>query len=113
MKLPLLALLAVFCNVGAQLAMKWSGRSSAAADTVAYWFSPWLAAAVLLYGASFLLTVRVVAVNPLSVASPAMAGGSFFLVALASSFLLGEPMGVQKIAGIALIFVGISLLARA
>ena len=109
MNAPLLALCAVLCNVAAQLAMKYAGRDGAAASGVAAWMSPWLLGAVALYAASFLLTVRVFAVNPLSVASPAMAGATFFLIALASSLLLNEAMGVQKLLGMGLILVGILL----
>lgn len=112
MKEPLIALVAVFCNVAAQLAMKYAGRENQIAKSLAFWFSPWLISAVVLYGLSFLLTVRVFAVNPLSVASPAMAGCTFFLIALASGFLLGEGLGYQKLAGIGLIFVGIVILTR-
>ena len=112
MKEPWIALISVICNVSAQLAMKHSGREQQVGNTLASWFTPWLLLAVVLYGLSFLLTVRVFAVNPLSVASPAMAGGTFVLVTLASSFLLGEGMGYQKLMGIGFIFIGITLLAR-
>ena len=65
--------------------------------------------AVALYGLSFLLTVRVSAVNPLSIASPAMAGCTFLLIALASSVVLHEAMGLQKLLGMGLIVIGIVL----
>lgn len=112
MKEPWIALIAVICNVGAQLSMKYAGQEQQAAKSLAMWLSPWLISAVMLYGVSFLLTVRVVAVNPLSVASPAMAGGTFLLITMASWLLLDEGMGTQKIVGIALIFMGIVLLTR-
>src|SRR5688572_2921797 len=104
MKEPLIALVAVLCNASAQLAMKYAGRDQQIERTVASWLSPWLISAVVLYGLSFLLTIRVFTANPLSVASPAMAGCTFFLIALASYFLLGEGLGYQKLLGIALIF---------
>lgn len=107
-----IALIAVICNVGAQLAMKYAGRAQQIGNTLASWFSPWLCAAVALYGLSFLLTVRVFAVNPLSVAAPAMAGCTFLLVALASWGLLGEGLGYGKLIGITLIFAGIAVLTR-
>ena len=110
MNAPLIALFAVLCNVAAQLAMKYAGRESAAVSGLGPWMSPWLFAAVGLYGLSFLLTLRVFAVNPLSVASPAMAGCTFLLIGLASSVFLHEAMGVQKMAGMALIVVGRSCL---
>lgn len=112
MNAPWIALVSVLCNVGAQLAMKYGGQVPSASDALAPWRSPWLLGAVMLYGLSFLLTVKVVAVNPLSVASPAMAGSTFFLVTLMSWLLLGESMGLQKLAGITLIVGGIVLLSR-
>lgn len=112
MKEPLIAMIAVLCNVFAQLSAKQAGASGAGGANIHAWLSPWLLAAVLLYGLAFVLMVRVFAVNPLSVASPAMAGGTFLLVALASWLLLGEGLGLQRIAGIALIFLGILVLTR-
>ncbi|HZW23313.1 hypothetical protein [Noviherbaspirillum sp.] len=112
MKEPLIALIAVLCNVIAQLSVKQAGTTGAAGTGWQSWLSPWLFGAVFLYGLAFVLMVRVYAVNPLSVASPTMAGGTFLLVALASWLLLGEGMGVQRIAGIFLIFLGIYVLTR-
>jgi multidrug transporter EmrE-like cation transporter len=109
---PLLALIAVLCNVAAQLAAKHAGHAIQLQKDLTPWLSPWLFSAVALYGISFLLMVRVYAVNPLSVASPTMAGGTFLLITLASSVFLGESIGVQKLSGIGLIFIGILLLSR-
>ncbi|RZI43616.1 hypothetical protein EGT07_07530 [Herbaspirillum sp. HC18] len=112
MKEPLIALIAVLCNVFAQLSAKHAGQAGNLAKGLQYWFSPWLFAALALYGLAFVLMVRVYSVNPLSVASPAMAGGTFLLIAIASWLLLGEELGYQRIAGIGFIFAGIVLLAR-
>ena len=112
MKEPLIALIAVFCNVAAQLAAKQAGPTMQFSKGMLAWLSPWLMAAVALYGVAFVLMVRVYAVNPLSVASPVMAGGTFLLIALASTLLLGEGLGSQKLTGIALIFLGIVALSR-
>lgn len=112
MKEPWIALIAVLCNVGAQLAMKYAGSAGQNARGLAMWLSPWLLAAVVMYGMSFLLTVRVFGMNPLSLASPAMAGATFFLVSLSSWYLLGEGMGIQKISGMALIIAGVVLVSR-
>lgn len=112
MKEPWIAIIAVLINAGAQLSMKYAGSQMQEAKGFAMWFSPWLLCALAFYGLSFLLVVRVLAVNPLSVASPAMAGGTFLLITLASWLLLGEGLGFQKVAGIALIFLGIVVLTR-
>ena len=109
---PLIALAAVICNVSAQLSMKHAGDTGHTGAELSAWLSPWLLGSIVLYGASFLLTVRVMAVNPLSIASPTMAGGTFLLITLASWLLLGEGMSYQKLIGLALIFCGIIVLAR-
>jgi multidrug transporter EmrE-like cation transporter len=115
---PLIALLAVFCNASAQVAMKFAGRAglsgaAVAADTTSRWLawlSPWLLASVALYGLSFLLTIRVFANNALSVASPLMAGLTFVCIVMASWLVLGEAMDVRKVGGIVLILAGIVVL---
>lgn len=108
-----MAVVAVLCNVLAQLAMKQAGQVRPNALDPASWMTPWLLAAIGLYGASFLLTTRVFAVNPLSVASPIMAGATFVLIALSSCVLLGEGFGWLKLAGMVLVLGGIALLSLA
>jgi len=110
--LPWLALIAVVCNVGAQLAIKSAGERVTATGGITAWLDPILALAVALYGLSFLLTVKVFAVNPLTIAAPIMAGGSFALVALAGSWLLGETPGLVRLGGMAMIVLGIVLIVR-
>ena len=112
MKEPLIALIAVLCNVFAQLSAKQAGTASKFGTSLQSWLSPWIITALVLYGLAFVLMVRVYAVNPLSVASPAMAGGTFLLIALSSWLVLGEGLGIQRVAGISLIFLGIYLLTR-
>jgi multidrug transporter EmrE-like cation transporter len=109
---PLIAVIAVICNVFAQLSAKHAGPALQLGKGLQSWLSPWLLVAVILYGVAFVLMVRVYAANPLSVASPVMAGGTFLLIALASWLLLGEGLGYQRIAGIGLIFLGIFVLTR-
>lgn len=110
MKEPLLILLAVLCNAGAQIALK-----AGAADEMSNWRS-WLTPGILsgltLYGVSFVLTVRVYAVNALSVISPLMAGAIFVLISVAARLLFGEHFSLGKSAGILLILAGIMLLSR-
>lgn len=110
MKEPLLILLAVLCNAGAQIALK-----TGAVDEMSNWRS-WLNAGILsglaLYGISFVLTARVYAVNALSVISPLMAGAIFVLISVAARFLFAEHFTLGKTAGILLILSGILLLSR-
>jgi multidrug transporter EmrE-like cation transporter len=111
LKDPWIALLAVICNVAAQIAMKYAGRDIQSQKYM-LWLSPWLLIALALYGGSFILTVRIFASNQLSIASPAMAGATFLFIVLASYYLLGETISYQKLAGIGIIFIGIVVLAR-
>ena len=101
----ILSITAVLCNVSAQICIKLAnqpGRSVMKGweTWISPWLTPWIVAALLLYGASFVLTVRIFALLPLSIAAPAMAGATFFLVALASTFLLGEHLSYLNISGI-------------
>lgn len=109
MNQPLLALIAVLCNVAAQFAMKFAGRGLEEQSGIAAWITPWILIAASLYGISFLLTIRVFAANPLTLASPVMAGGTFLLIALFGS-LLGENIRLATIAGMLFILGGIILL---
>ena len=100
---------AVLCNTGAQIALK----AGAAPDIRwQHYLSPYPLIGLLLYGASFVFTVRIYADYPLSVISPLMAGAIFMLVSLASAIFFGEPVTTKKIAGIALIVAGIGLLSH-
>lgn len=101
---------AIACNAGAQVALKF-GASDALHRWQA-WFSPSILGGLLLYGISFMLTVRVYADFPLGVISPVMAGGIFMLITLASVLLFGEALTLGKIAGMGCIVVGILLLAK-
>lgn len=67
MREPLLILLALLCNAGTQIAIK-----TGAADEMSswrIWLNPGILSVPALYGISFVLTVRVYAVNTLSVIS--------------------------------------------
>ena len=110
MREPLLILLAVLCNAGAQIALK-----TGAAGEMSSWRN-WLNFGILsglaLYGISFVMTVRVYAVNALSVISRLMAGAIFVLISAAARLLFNEPITLIKSAGMLLILAGIALLSR-
>lgn len=111
MRSLLWVLAAILCNVAAQLAMK---TAAVRADgTAAAWLSPALFLALLLYGLSFALTIRIFALYPLSIISPIMAGAIFLCVALGAALLFAEPLTLQKIVGIGVIVLGIAILAKA
>lgn len=98
-----LALLTVVLNVGAQIAIKLAAGNLVSAQMVA---------ALVLYCASFVLTFKIYAVNPLSLAAPLMAGLTFMLTPLAAVAFLGETLGVARVAGIGLILAGIVVVSR-
>ena len=113
MNQPWLALLAVCCNVAAQLTIKQAGHAVVIqGQGLLAWLHPLLLLALTLYGLSFLLTVKVFAVNPLTVAAPIMAGGTFVLVGLAGTWLLGEHLHLTRWLGMGLILAGIMLITR-
>ncbi len=99
---------AILCNATAQLTLK----AGAVADLRWQIFlTPSLLTGVVLYGISFLLTIKIYAKYPLSVISPLMAGAIFMLVSLGSALFFSEPVTLQKTIGIVLILAGIGVLA--
>lgn len=113
----LLAISAILCNVSAQIAMKLASQTDRVfiqglSSWLSPWLTPWIIAALALYGASFVLTVRVVSLVSLSLATPVMAGATFLLVSLASIVFLGEDISDIKILGMLLIIAGIYCLVR-
>lgn len=111
MQQPWLIALAILMNVGAQLSIKFAGGGPAR-SLLQQLLSPWLLLALFLYGLSFLLTVRIYAVNQLSVAAPFMAACTFMLIYLLSYLLFTEPLTLTKSAGLVLIVLGMTLLLR-
>lgn len=107
-----LALLAICCNVIAQISMKYAGQSTLGKNSILNLISPWIFSSVFFYGVSFLLTIRVFALNPISTASPFMAGGNFFLVAIFGYFLFDEMFSLTKFLGIFFILIGIIILSN-
>ena len=104
-------ILAVLCNVSAQVALKLGASTELTRWQT--WLSPAIITGLVFYGISFILTLRIYADYPLSIISPLMAGAIFMLISLASALFFAEPVTVQKIGGIALIVAGIALLSRA
>lgn len=101
---------AVICNAAAQLALKHGGMSGL--HRWHDWINLPLMAGALLYGVSFILTVKVYAAYPLSVISPLMAGCIFILITLGAAWFFAEPVTLQKLGGMLLIVAGIVLLGK-
>jgi multidrug transporter EmrE-like cation transporter len=110
MKSILWIVAAVLCNASAQAALKLGASTELTRWQT--WLSPALLAGLVLYGISFVLTVRVYADYPLGIISPLMAGAIFVLINLFSALLFHEPVTLDKVIGIVFIVVGIALLGR-
>jgi small multidrug resistance pump len=103
-QLPLFIVLAVLLNTTAQVLLKVAGGKGGL-------LSVWMACAVGAYGISFLLTAKIFARNQISTVGPLMAGATFLCVLAAGVLLFREPLGLQKMAGVGAILVGILLLS--
>ncbi|KJS07898.1 MAG: hypothetical protein VR73_07620 [Gammaproteobacteria bacterium BRH_c0] len=112
MQQPGLIAFAILLNVAAQLSIKLAGQQTEFKSLLHQILSPWLISAILLYGFSFLMTVRIYAVNQLSTAAPFMAACTFVLIYLVGYFLLGEAITIGKVAGLVLIIIGLALLLQ-
>jgi drug/metabolite transporter (DMT)-like permease len=108
-----LALISVLLSAAAQLLMKvgmTGGRSLAGASIVdtalAVALNPYVVGGLACYGVSAVLWLGVLSRMPLSMAYPLVALAIAIVVAL-SGFLLGEPLPSARLAGAALIIVGV------
>lgn len=113
--LPLLLVLAAGVNscIG-NLLLKWSRLSVPAdASTIEKLLSPGFLGGMMFYAVNVVLFAKALDELEVSIAYPILAGAGFALLAIASSFLFGEGLTLAKGAGIGLILVGISVLARA
>lgn len=67
---------------------------------------------LFLYAVTTLVWIKVISVEPLSVAYPVLTSITFLLVTLAAAFFLHEGIAFQKIIGLIVILVGIVLVGR-
>ena len=74
--------------------------------------SPWFIGGLAFYGISVLLFAKALEKLPVSIAYPAQAGLAFALLMVFSTFFLGEHLTPTKVAGIAIILVGMAVVAR-
>lgn len=112
MKAAYLIALAVLLNVGAQFSIKLAGRGGVPVSLIQQVFNPMLILAVGLYGLSFVLTVRIYAVNELSVVAPFMAACTFILVYMVGYLFFAEPITLTKSLGLLAIIGGMFLLLK-
>lgn len=75
-------------------------------------FSPYLIIGLTLYGLSFLIWLRVLTFNDLSRSYPIFATIVFLFTTIGSIKFLNEDVSLMRIAGIAIMLVGIFIVAR-
>lgn len=110
-------LLAVALNAAAQIFLRLGARSAPLfdGDNPAWAWAmvllrPGVAAGLLCYGVSLVVWIFVLSRAEASFAYPFL-GLGFVLVALASWQILGEPLTLQRVAGTALVTLGVLVLA--
>ena len=109
-----LILSSVALNASAQVLLRWGARVPQAeggpAALALFVLRPGILAGLACYGLSLLIWLRVLREVDVSFAYPFL-GLGFVLVALAGTFLLGEPMPPARMAGTALIVAGVVVLS--
>jgi multidrug transporter EmrE-like cation transporter len=78
---------------------------------VALLFSPWFIGGLAFYGISVILFAKALDNLPVSAGYPVLAAVGFVLLGLSSYWIFHERLGAMQIAGMALIVVGIFLVA--
>jgi multidrug transporter EmrE-like cation transporter len=109
----ILLAVAILFNVIGQLSLKRAAMAGSAADADALksFLSPYLFAGVASLGTSMLLWVQVLRKLPLTIAHP-ISGLVFAMVPVASHYLWQEPLPGSRVLGIAIIVLGVILVAR-
>jgi|YelNatPaOPRAMG01_1025707.scaffolds.fasta_scaffold47651_2 drug/metabolite transporter (DMT)-like permease len=115
----LLILVAVLCNVFAQFSIKmisFSGEKKISIASFSSLFSlllnKYLWLSLLLYGISFILTIKIYAHYELSIIIPIMMTLIFISIMLVSAFILKEAITLQKIIGIFVLSIGIYIISK-
>lgn len=109
-----LVIAAVFSNVFAQLSLK--KASGLLIDSSTAWINNlhgiiYLFSGLLLYGLSFVLTLKIYKSNELSIISPIMMGMILVLTFIFSTIIFKEPATVKKIAGSLIIILGVVVIS--
>ncbi len=105
----LLAIAIVLLNAGnLVLETSYKGR----ALSLDMFFELGFFASLALLGASFVFYSRALAILPLAVAYPVMVGISLVFVGIAGYVWLGTDLDLLQVAGMAVIFVGVTLISK-
>lgn len=73
---------------------------------------PWFIVGLILVGCASVLWLKVIAMLGLTIAYPIFVGLTYVVVAIGSTYLLGEHMNTLRFAGVAALFLGIVLVSR-
>ena len=103
---------AIFCNILAQLFMKYHGVHYSTQPFLRTIISWQVFAAILAYGLSFMCMLLVFKSNQLSVAGPITASLSLVFLCISSALFFNESFSIHKILGICFILVGSCLINR-
>jgi drug/metabolite transporter (DMT)-like permease len=113
-----LILASVSTNAIAQLLLRWAAREGLVppegwsfAALLELLLRPGIIGGLACYGLSVVIWVTVLSRTEVSFAYPFL-GLGFVFVTFASAFLLGETISAQRLAGTALIALGVAVLAR-
>ncbi len=113
-ELGVLAFFILLLSAG-QVLFKLSAQTTPALDSLAALRSlalnPWLWAALLVYALGTVVWILILQRLPLSLAYP-FVSAVFVIVPLAGAWLFHEPLNLRYLAGLALIMVGVALIAR-
>jgi len=119
-RLGLIALIlaSVMTNAAAQLLLRWAAKGGLVPPSgwsiTAFFellFRPGIVGGLVCYALSVVIWVTVLSRAEVSFAYPFL-GIGFVLVTFASALLLGEAISAQRVAGTALIALGVAVLAR-
>ncbi|MEJ7730224.1 MAG: hypothetical protein WKG00_13525 [Polyangiaceae bacterium] len=99
-------------NATGQLLLKRATMGSAVAGLGrGVLLSPWFVFGALAHAATMIVWLLTLRELPLTVAHP-ITGSVFILVPLVAHFLWSEPLGAQRVIGIAIIALGIAVVAN-
>jgi multidrug transporter EmrE-like cation transporter len=89
-----------------------SGLTGAAIATLRLFMQPAFATGFVLYFVAAVVWFRIVATEPLSLAYPLLVSLTFASVTAGAVVLFGEPISWRKVAGLALILLGILVISQ-
>lgn len=102
--------IAITLNVSAQVLLKYSSDKILPISFYnIYIYSVFLA--LLLYACSFVVTIKIYALYPLSVISPIMAGLTIIMIAVSGVLIFSESLSLNQIFGVIMTIAGIVLLS--